>query len=79
MIGCYVRVSSPRQKNDTQKAEITPWLKRHDVEQSSVTWYEDTERGKTLHRPALARLRASIFDGAPKTTVVWKIDRLSRD
>jgi len=79
MIACYVRVSSPRQKNDSQKAEITRWLKRHDVKQSSVTWYEDTERGKTLDRPGLARLRTSIFDGAVKTLVVWKIDRLSRD
>jgi DNA invertase Pin-like site-specific DNA recombinase len=79
MIACYVRVSSPRQKNDSQKAEIMRWLKRHDVKRSSVTWYEDTERGKTLQRPALARLRASIFDGAVNTLVVWKIDRLSRD
>ena len=79
MIACYVRVSSPRQKNDSQKAEITRWLKRHSAKRSSVTWYEDTERGKTLKRPALLQLQTSIFDGAVKTLVVWKIDRLSRD
>ena len=32
-----------------------------------------------MERPALARLRTSIFDGPVKTLVVWKIDRLSRD
>jgi DNA invertase Pin-like site-specific DNA recombinase len=79
MIACYVRVSSPQQKNDSQKAEIMRWLKRNDFEQSSVTWFEDTERGKTLKRPGLARLRKSIFDGSVKTIVVWKIDRLSRN
>jgi DNA invertase Pin-like site-specific DNA recombinase len=79
MVACYVRVSSPRQKTDSQKAAITRWLKRHGVKRSSVTWYEDAERGKTLERPALARLRASIFNGAVKTPAVCKIDRLSRD
>jgi DNA invertase Pin-like site-specific DNA recombinase len=79
MIACYVRVSSPQQKNDSQKAEIKRWLKQNDVDKSSVTWFEDTERGKTLKRPALALLRKSIFDGSVKTLVVWKIDRLSRD
>jgi DNA invertase Pin-like site-specific DNA recombinase len=77
MIACYVRVSSPRQKNDSQKAEITQWLNRHDVKRSLVTWYEETERATTLERPALARLQGSIFAGAVKTIVVWKIDRLS--
>ena len=79
MIACYVRVSSPQQKNDSQKAEIARWLKRHDVDRSSVMWFEDIERAKTLKRPGLARLRESIFDGSVKTLVVWKIDRLSRD
>ena len=31
MIACYCRVSSRRQKNDSQKAEITRWLRAHDA------------------------------------------------
>jgi hypothetical protein len=56
MIACYCCVSSRHQKHDSQKAEILRWLKRHDIRTSAVQWFEDTESGTTLRRPAFERL-----------------------
>ena len=78
MIACYCRVSSRRQKTDSQKAEITKWLMSHGIELSTVQWYEDIETGTTMRRPAFERMQRAIFDGAANTVVVWKLDRLSR-
>jgi DNA invertase Pin-like site-specific DNA recombinase len=77
-IACYCRVSSQRQKHDSQKAEIQRWLRQTGVRASRVQWFEDTETGRTLHRPAFAQLQQAIFNGTVKTVVVWKLDRLSR-
>jgi DNA invertase Pin-like site-specific DNA recombinase len=78
MIACYCRVSSRRQKTDSQKAEITRWLTSHGIELSTVQWFEDIETGLTMRRPAFAQMQRAIFDGAVHTVVVWKLDRLSR-
>jgi DNA invertase Pin-like site-specific DNA recombinase len=43
-----------------------------------VVWFEDTETGRSLKRPAFARLQQEIFAGKVEMVVVWKLDRLSR-
>jgi len=78
MIACYCRVSSRRQKHGSQRAEIQRWLRGHGMRPSRVQWFEDTETGKTLRRPAFARLQQAIFAGTVKTVIVRKLDRLSR-
>ena len=78
MIACYCRVSSRRQKHDSQKAEIQRWLRNSGVRASRVHWFEDTGTGRTLRRPAFEQLQQAIFNGTVKTVVVWKLDRLSR-
>jgi DNA invertase Pin-like site-specific DNA recombinase len=78
MIACYCRVSSRSQKTDSQKAEITHWLQQQGIALTAVRWFEDSERGHTLRRPALARLQDAIDSGAITTVVVWKLDRLAR-
>ena len=78
MIACYCRVSSRRQRTDSQKAEITRWLTSHGIELSTVQWFEDIETGMTTRRPAFERMQRTIFDRAVNTVVVWKLDRLSR-
>lgn len=78
MIACYCRVSSREQKHDSQKAEMTRWLRNHRIPLREVQWFEDKETGTTLQRPAFERLQKAIFDGIVKTVVVWKLDRLSR-
>ena len=78
LIGCYCRVSTSRQKNDSQRAEISRWLRSNGIPMDAVAWFEDQETGKTLRRPELDRLRQAIFEGQIKTVVVWKLDRISR-
>ena len=78
MIACYCRVSSRRQKNDSQIAEITRWLEASGLDPCNVLWFEDHETGKTLRRPAFEKLQGAVFDGRVRTVVVWKLDRLSR-
>src|SRR5215831_16130163 len=78
MIACYCRVSSRRQRHDRQKAELQRWLRHHGIRARRVTWFEDTETGRTLRRPAFEQLQQAIFNGTVKTVVVWKLDRLSR-
>lgn len=78
MIACYCRVSSSRQKNDSQKAEIKRWLKGNGIKLSSVIWFEDKESGRNFKRTAFDKLQAAIFNGDVKTVVVWKLDRISR-
>ena len=63
MIACYCRVSSRRQKTDSQKAEITRWLTSHGVELSAVQWFEDIETGMTMRRPLLSRCSVPSLTG----------------
>jgi len=77
-VACYVRVSTRRQKDDSQRAEIQKWLDANGVNPDQVEWYADKETGKTLQRPEFQRLQGDIFHGKPKVVVLWKLDRLSR-
>jgi len=77
-IACYCRVSTRRQKNDSQRSEIARWLRANGIPPTRVRWFEDKETGKTLKRPAFDELRRAIFEGTVRTIVVWKLDRISR-
>jgi len=77
-IACYVRVSTRRQKDDSQRAEIEKWLDANGIDRSQVKWYADKESGRFLKRPEFDRLQADIFHGKVKAVVCWKLDRLSR-
>ncbi|MEQ9409168.1 MAG: recombinase family protein [Fuerstiella sp.] len=77
-IACYVRVSSRRQKDDSQRAEIQKWLDANGIDPKQVEWYADKESGRTTKRPEFERLQADIFSGKVKSVVLWKLDRLSR-
>jgi DNA invertase Pin-like site-specific DNA recombinase len=77
MIACYCRISSARQKTDSQTPEIRRRLQGNWIVLSTVQWFEDKETGRTLERPASDRLQKAIFAGRIKTVVVWKRDRIS--
>jgi DNA invertase Pin-like site-specific DNA recombinase len=77
-IAAYCRVSTARQKADSQVAEIKKWLAAQGYDESQVVWYIDHETGKTLKRPEFDRLQRDIFSGRIGTIIVWKLDRLSR-
>jgi len=78
MMACYCRVSTRRQKADSQKADIQRWLMGHAVAPATVQWFEDVESVTTLSRPAFDRMQQGIFMGTITTVVVWKLDRISR-
>ncbi len=78
MMACYCRVSTRRQKVDSQKADILRWLTGHAVAPAAIQWFEDVESGTTLKRPAFDRMQQGIFAGTIRTVVVWKLDRISR-
>ena len=78
MIAAYVRVSTNRQKDDSQRHEIQKWLAANGINPEQVEWYSDTETGKTMVRPEFQRLQRDVFSGKVKQVVLWKLDRLSR-
>src|SRR5215831_8720746 len=78
MMACYCRVSTRRQKTDSQKADIQRWLTSHAVSPAVVQWFEDMDSGTTLSRSAFDRMQQEIFLGTITTVVVWKLDRISR-
>lgn len=78
MVACSCRVSSRRQTHESQKAEIQRWLRQNRIRARRVVWFEDTETGRSLKRPAFERLQQEIFAGKVELVVVWKLDRLSR-
>jgi DNA invertase Pin-like site-specific DNA recombinase len=77
-VAAYIRVSTRRQNDDGQRAEVKKWLDANGIDPTKVTWYCDKESGSTLKRPEFDRLQADIFHGRVKTVVLWKLDRLSR-
>lgn len=77
-IACYMRISTVDQTHDSQKQEIQKWLTAQGMDVSQVDWYQDTESGRKMDRPALDRLTKAIHGGHVKTVVVYKLDRLAR-
>lgn len=77
-IAVYIRVSTHGQKSDSQKAEISQWLKAHGHALKKVQWFEDKETGANINRSGFNALCEAIFAGSIKTIVVWKLDRIAR-
>jgi DNA invertase Pin-like site-specific DNA recombinase len=74
----YIRVSTVRQNEAGQKADIDRWLNGNAVDRNKVRYYIDRESGDTMNRTEFAKLERDIFSGLISTVVVWKLDRLSR-
>ena len=77
-VAAYVRVSTDCQNEASQKREILKWITGNGIKPSSVTWYIDKANGSDLKRPAFEQMQKDIFNGAIKTVVIYKLDRLSR-
>jgi DNA invertase Pin-like site-specific DNA recombinase len=77
-VAVYARVSTEGQNLAGQKREIMKWLEGNGINSKHVQWYVDKESGETLNRPEFEQLQKDIFNGAIKTVVVYKLDRLSR-
>ncbi|MCX6602605.1 MAG: recombinase family protein, partial [Acidobacteria bacterium] len=77
-VAVYVRVSASSQNEAAQKRDIMKWLTGNGINLVSVQWYIDKENGSDLKRPAFEQMQKDIFNGAIKTVVIYKLDRLSR-
>jgi DNA invertase Pin-like site-specific DNA recombinase len=77
-IAAYIRVSTFDQKTESQREEISRWLRNHGIDPAAIRWFEDKETGKNLRRPEFQQLQKAIFAGEIKTVLVWKLDRISR-
>ena len=62
-IAAYCRVSTVRQKADSQIAEIGKWLNANGYDEDQIQWFIDKETGKTLHRTQFNKLQKAIFAG----------------
>lgn len=76
-VAIYLRVSTTRQKFDTQTADLERWSTAQDEE---VRWYRDKVSGKTRpsNRPGWSKLNAAIHKGKVSKVVIWRLDRLGR-
>jgi DNA invertase Pin-like site-specific DNA recombinase len=77
-IAAYIRVSTSDQKTESQREEISRWLRNHGIDPESIRWFEDKETGKTLKRPGFQKLQQAIFAGEIHVVIVYKVDRLAR-
>jgi len=75
MIRVYCRCSHEDQDLQSQKHELSKWVKMQD---EAIEWYEDEGfSGLTLDRPAWKKLMADLRAG--DKLVVYAVDRVCRD
>ena len=73
----YTRVSTDRQKDDSQQKALKDYIDQHGL--GNVRWYRDKVSGNDLKRPGMVRLKADVFRGSVGAIIVWKLDRLARN
>ena len=79
MFGVYVRVSTTKQNDESQRREIQRWLNGNGIDEKQVKWFVDKASGASLKRPAFDELQTAIFNGEVQNVIVWRLDRLSRN
>lgn len=73
--GIYVRVSTRDQSHASQLPDLERWVEAHDGE---VIWFKDKFTGRTMNRPAMAKMLDGLRSGKLDRIVVWRLDRLGR-
>ena len=71
----YVRVSHRDQTHASQLPDLERWASTHD---GPVLWLKDTFTGRTMNRPGMDKMLASLRTGKLCRIVVWRLDRLGR-
>ena len=79
IIAVYLRVSTEEQDEASQRREIGQYLEREGFDLRRVQWFVDKSTGDNLDRPAFDELDKLIDNGAVRTVIVWKLDRLARN
>ena len=79
MIGCYVRVSTEEQNDESQKAELEKWLDQNGIGQQDVKWFYDKDTGTNYNRPGCKKLQDAISKGKIKRVLSTEPARLGRN
>jgi DNA invertase Pin-like site-specific DNA recombinase len=74
-VAIYERVSSGKQKIDSQHPDLQRWA---DAQTEAVSWFSDTATGRTMERKGFDALMKLVRARKIRTLVVWRIDRLGR-
>lgn len=74
-LAIYVRVSSKRQDQRSQLADLQQWAA---AQRQPIRWYRDKASGKSMDRPAWNKLQAAIDAGEVSAVICWRLDRLGR-
>lgn len=80
-IGVYMRVSTDKQKVDSQKLEIEKYLSKLYPEPENVEWFEDVGVSGSVHpyqRAGYRDLMEATVKRRIDTVLVHRLDRLSR-
>lgn len=73
----YLRVSTNKQDTFIQEQEISTFLQYKGITDIQI-YRDEGYSGKNTDRPALKQLLNDVKQGAIKTIVIWKLDRLAR-
>jgi DNA invertase Pin-like site-specific DNA recombinase len=71
----YTRVSTNRQKDDSQRLQLERWA---DHAGENVDWYTDSATGTNMARPGVQNLLQHVREGKVRRVVVYRLDRLGR-
>jgi len=74
-VAIYIRVSSKRQDQRSQRPDLEAWAA---AQKLPVVWYRDSFTGKTMDRPGWQTLQAAIEQGEVAAVCCWRLDRLGR-
>ncbi|PQO26779.1 resolvase [Blastopirellula marina] len=77
LVVIYVRVSSNRQTDRSQKADLQRWVDAL-PDGINVKWFREKQSGKSMDRAEWQKVQALIESGSVSSLVVWRLDRLGR-
>ncbi|MEO2017279.1 MAG: recombinase family protein [Fuerstiella sp.] len=78
IVAVYLRVSTKEQNEASQREEIGRFIEKEGFDSSRIRWFLDKSTGDNLDRPAFEEMDRLIENGAIRTVITWKLDRLSR-
>lgn len=77
-VAAYIRVSTAGQNLASQRKGIRDWLKRNNITESSVRWYQDKKSGRTIDRSNLRKMMRAVEQGKISTVVCYSLNRMAR-
>lgn len=73
----YLRVSSSKQKTDSQRATIQKYIRDNRIK--PVRWMQDKRTGRNTKRDSLQTILADCRNGTCKQILLYRLDRLARN